>query len=505
MPEAAVAYPPGGVAGGVGSIVALPKPIEFDLYLDISKKYEAERGDWIVEGYAATSDFDLQGDVLIEEALKASENDLLENSTVLYLHKADQPCGRILETVVHGALMWVKMLVSKTRPDIWQMVKEGTINKFSIAGKVLDFAIREIPQIGRAVRLVKRMYLTHLALVSVAGQPKALVLNHYIQKALDGQDVFYGGVTMAAPEGAGFVDPLSGGSGAGAVPPVVDPAAAATAAAGTPPAAPPVVDPGIPPIVKGAAAPPVVPAVVVDPAVAAAAAAAAAVTIPPATPPAAVPPVVDPAAAAVAALEKAATPAEALVLIDQLIAGTDSVAGKQALKRIRGTLDVSDTEKAAAAASGVTPPAAVIPPAGTPSELTPEQAMAQLATIVTANMNKMADLEKTLQSKVPASGDASSAAQTPESEMASLLKALGSSQVSLTQHMQTMSVQNATQIQAVTDQIGTLKKTVEEIPLFKALETFGTHTIDLKGKAYEGLDAHQVLRVALKEAMPALQ
>lgn len=492
MPEAAIAYPPGGIAGGVEFPGTLPIPIEFDLYLDISKKYEAEKGTWIVEGYASTKDLDLQGDVLVEEALKASENDLLENSTVLYLHESSQPCGRVLETVVKGGLMWIKMLVSKTRPDIWQMVKEGTINKFSIAGKVLAFNTRMIPQIGRAVRLVKRMYLTHLALVSVAGQPKAVVLNHYIQKALDGQDVFYGGVTMAAPEGAGFVTPLSGGSGAGAtppaVPPVVDPAVAA--------AAPPVIDPGVPPIVKGAAVP-----LVVDPA----AAAATPPVVPSAAPPAAVPPVVDPAAAAAAALEKAATPAEALVLIDQLIAGTDSVAGKQALKRIRGTLDVSGTEKAAAAASGVTPP--VVPPAGTPPELTPEQAMAQLAAMVSANMNKMADLEKSLAAKAampPAEGETTPPVAGTETEMAQLLKALGSNQVALTQNMQSMATTNAAQIQAVSNQVAELKTTVENIPLFKALETIGTHTIDLKGEAYKGLDAQETLRVALAQAMPAL-
>ncbi|MHC5055987.1 MAG: DNA adenine methylase [Planctomycetota bacterium] len=57
-------------------------PVPFECAVDITKSYE-EDGTWIVEGYAATSDFDLQEDIITEEAILASAKDLIENSTVL--------------------------------------------------------------------------------------------------------------------------------------------------------------------------------------------------------------------------------------------------------------------------------------------------------------------------------------------------------------------------------------------------------------------------------------
>lgn len=89
-------------------------------------------------GYAATTDFDLQGDIITEEALQASSLDLLKNSTVLLNHDLKLPIGKVtkVEFDKHGLL--VDVLVSKTEPEVIQKIKEGVLNKFSIRGQVLE-------------------------------------------------------------------------------------------------------------------------------------------------------------------------------------------------------------------------------------------------------------------------------------------------------------------------------------------------------------------------------
>ena len=107
------------------------KHLEFEYPVEISKAYE-EEGNWIVEGYAATTDFDLQDDIITDEAIRSSARDLLENSTVLHNHNADESIGRVLESKATNGGLFLKILVSKTAPEIWQQVKEGVLNKFSV-------------------------------------------------------------------------------------------------------------------------------------------------------------------------------------------------------------------------------------------------------------------------------------------------------------------------------------------------------------------------------------
>ena len=64
----------------------------FDLPISLLKAAE-ENGEFHIVGYAATTDFDLQGDVITEEALADSAADLIKNSTVLLNHDLKRPIG----------------------------------------------------------------------------------------------------------------------------------------------------------------------------------------------------------------------------------------------------------------------------------------------------------------------------------------------------------------------------------------------------------------------------
>ena len=160
------------------------QPISFECSLDIHKAYEDE-GDWIVEGLAATSDFDLQEDIITRQAIENSARDLIENSTVLHNHNPDEAIGKVERSESRDGGLWLKILVSKTVPDTWQKIKEGVLNKFSIRGKILEARKQWIPKLKKYARLIFKMHLLEVSLVAVPANPKAKAVRWYIEKALD--------------------------------------------------------------------------------------------------------------------------------------------------------------------------------------------------------------------------------------------------------------------------------------------------------------------------------
>jgi HK97 family phage prohead protease len=159
-------------------------PVNFECPFDITKAYE-EEGRWIVEGYAATSDFDMQEDIITEEAIRASARDLLENSTVLHNHNPDEAIGKVLSSGARPDGLFLKILISKTRPDIWQQVREGVLNKFSVRGKILEARKEWVDRLKKYARLILKMRLVEVSLVAVPANPKARAIRWYVEKALD--------------------------------------------------------------------------------------------------------------------------------------------------------------------------------------------------------------------------------------------------------------------------------------------------------------------------------
>lgn len=157
--------------------------IPFEASLDILKADEDEKGQWILEGFASTTDRDLQNEVVTQEAINASASDLTSNSTVLLNHDQKIPIGRVLESEARKGGLFIKVLISKTVPDVWTKIKEGVLNKFSIRGKVID-AVKEWNEaLGKFVKVIKKMFLVEVSLVSVPANPNAKAMRWYIEKA----------------------------------------------------------------------------------------------------------------------------------------------------------------------------------------------------------------------------------------------------------------------------------------------------------------------------------
>jgi HK97 family phage prohead protease len=158
--------------------------LEFTFPLEIMKQTE-ESGEFHIVGYAATTDFDLQGDVITEEALKNSSPDLLKNSTVLLNHDIEKSIGKVTKAEFDKNGLLIDVLISQTEPDIIQKIKEGILNKFSIRGQVLEREKKYMAEFDRVVNVIKKMVLVEVSLVSVPANPEARAIGWYVKKALD--------------------------------------------------------------------------------------------------------------------------------------------------------------------------------------------------------------------------------------------------------------------------------------------------------------------------------
>ena len=215
----------------------LRREVPFTCSLDIYKQAE-EAGEFHIVGYAATTDFDQQGDVITAEALKGAADDLLKNSTVLLNHDLTRPIGRVVSVKFDKRGLLIDALISSTEPEVIQKIKEGVLNKFSIRGSVLERERKWDAEQERVVNVIQRLSLIEASLVSVPANPEAKAIGWYTKMALASEDT-QGGTDMdpkkeqgAAPMAAAGV---SGGGTATAPPEPMKGPATAALDAGMPP------------------------------------------------------------------------------------------------------------------------------------------------------------------------------------------------------------------------------------------------------------------------------
>ena len=176
--------------------------IPVDLELIVVKAVVSEagkKGDWIVEGYAATSDPDTVGDIISPEALRQAVKDVLERSTVLHNHHLDEEVGVVLKAKSDGKGLWVRILISKTVPDIWKKIQEGVLNKFSFRAKIIDAVKRYDTKLRQIVNYVKAMKVIEVSVVSVPVNAKARSLKNYVVKAMEDFEVEQKGTISKDP------------------------------------------------------------------------------------------------------------------------------------------------------------------------------------------------------------------------------------------------------------------------------------------------------------------
>jgi len=163
-------------------------PFNAELLLDNStiEKHSTPAGNWIVEGYASTSDLDSQNHIVTKEAIKMGAESLSRYDTVLFNHDVDRPIGKVVAAEGQDTKLWVKVSISKTEPKLWEQIKEGTLSKFSIRGNITDseYYTDERSIVAKEILMIKGMELHEISIVSVPANPEAKSISYYIEKAL---------------------------------------------------------------------------------------------------------------------------------------------------------------------------------------------------------------------------------------------------------------------------------------------------------------------------------
>jgi HK97 family phage prohead protease len=166
--------------------------IKFDAQLDVGKitlvKHAGEsEGKWIVEGYGSTSDLDTQDNIVTKEAIAMGATSLQKYNTLLFNHDVDRPIGVIALAEAQDTNLFIKCAISKTEPKIWNQIKDGTLSKFSIRGRILDFDLLTDEITKKEVLMIKAMELYEVSLVTIPANPHAKALGWYIEKAFRDQ------------------------------------------------------------------------------------------------------------------------------------------------------------------------------------------------------------------------------------------------------------------------------------------------------------------------------
>lgn len=162
--------------------------MEFDALIQIDQenveKHTAAKGDWIIEGYGATSDLDTQNHIINQDALNMGAECLKKYDTVLFNHDMDRPIGKIRHCEAQAGKLFVKVAISKSEPTIWQKIVDKTLDKFSIRGRVTDSEWKKDALTQREILEIKGMELHEVSLVSVPANVNARSISHYIEKAM---------------------------------------------------------------------------------------------------------------------------------------------------------------------------------------------------------------------------------------------------------------------------------------------------------------------------------
>ena len=156
------------------------KNIEFEFPLYLSEKKEKE-GKFIFEGFAAGNDFDLQNDIISDDALKNSII-AFKKEGEFRLNHTEEVIGKILECRFEKGKIWVKTEV--TKKEIIKKVKSGELNCLSIKGWVnFQEKVELLPDLR--LRLIKDLYLEEVSLVPQGANPEAKAIQWYVTKAIE--------------------------------------------------------------------------------------------------------------------------------------------------------------------------------------------------------------------------------------------------------------------------------------------------------------------------------
>lgn len=165
-------------------------------------KLEDGKEKFFLEILASTADIDLEEEIISGDALRGAQHDLLKNNTVLEGHDRDVIIGSVVESeFIAPKQLKLVLLISNTRPDIQQKIRENALNKASIGGRMLNW--KEEQRNGKTIRIITRIRLHEVSLVSLPANQEARSLSWWVDKDENGIEFLILGFIESTTAGGG--------------------------------------------------------------------------------------------------------------------------------------------------------------------------------------------------------------------------------------------------------------------------------------------------------------
>lgn len=195
---------------GEAAVLDFSIPVPVPELFRSALKAEEKEGRFYVKLLASTSDIDLHGDITTPQALAASEDDLLKNSTVYFNHKKDKAVGRVVATeyIPDKESLEVIILMDEDEKELQGKIQSGSINKASMGALVLNADRVVDPASGKAVNRILRMLMKEVSLLPGPANTEARTLAWWIAKSEEGSTADKGEVMDPKIETPAVVAPV---------------------------------------------------------------------------------------------------------------------------------------------------------------------------------------------------------------------------------------------------------------------------------------------------------
>lgn len=166
------------------------KKLEFKSF-DITEHKADDSGNLIITGYGAFfGNLDSYKDIIAAGAFAETLLEKRDRIAFCYQHDIWNPIGKIQDIKEDDKGLWLKVMLSAAEDDIQTKVKEGILKEMSIGYRVVDSS--EEMRNGDQVRILKKINLYEISLVTIAANPLAVIQSmksderkKYLEKEFD--------------------------------------------------------------------------------------------------------------------------------------------------------------------------------------------------------------------------------------------------------------------------------------------------------------------------------
>jgi len=149
------------------------KKLEFKSF-EITEHKADDSGNLIISGYGAFfGNLDSYKDIIAAGAFSDTLAEKKDRIAFCYQHDIWNPIGKIQDIKEDVQGLWLQVKLSAAEDDIQTKVKEGILKEMSIGYRVVDSS--EEMRNGDQVRILKKINLYEVSLVTIAANPLAVI------------------------------------------------------------------------------------------------------------------------------------------------------------------------------------------------------------------------------------------------------------------------------------------------------------------------------------------